>query len=55
MHTRTSIIPDLSTAKRVYQSPAIKMVKLGTATILAGSDQGVNTPQLTNDEGDYEF
>ena len=40
--------------KRVYQSPAINVVKLGTMTILAGSNESSKAPQLTND-GDYEF
>ena len=44
------------TGKRVYQIPAIKMVKLGTTTILAGSgDPQGETPGLTNDSGNYEF
>ena len=44
------------TTKRVYQSPAIRMVKLGTTSILAGSGEPQGqTPDLTNDEGDYEF
>ena len=54
MRKESLFTADKMTAKRAYQSPTINVVKLGTMTILAGSQSG-ETPQLTNDEGDYEF
>ena len=42
---------DHATAKRVYQSPDIRLVKLGTTTLLAGSIQ-VGDPWENTLEGE---
>ena len=45
------------TAKREYQSPAMKVVKLGTMTILAGSDKPTTTNESLEDgdTSDWSF
>ena len=43
---KKSFTADKLIAKRVYHSPTINVVKLGTATILTGSDK----PTTTNEE-----
>ena len=54
MRKESLFTADNLSAKRVYQSPAINVVKLGQTAILAGS-QAAETPDLTNDTGDYDF
>ena len=44
MRKESLFTADKMTAKRVYQSPAMRVVKLGTTSILAGSGTQVEDP-----------
>ena len=50
MRKESLFTADKLAAKRVYQSPAINVVKLGTMAILAGSDKPTTTNE-TLEEG----
>ena len=52
MKLERQFMTDKLTVKRVYQSPATQVVKLGATTILAGSDMRTLQANETYGDGD---